>query len=181
MMVAVPLRAQTSVGDISGSYAILGEGSGKPTLRGGSVSASFNLNDKCSIAGDLGIYEGSGDFFPGGINVVFPPGVPDFTRAHIRTVTFGVGPRVSYHNRSPFTPYGELLFGLEHIDTRLAVLPLSASTNRFAIQFGGGIDAQLATHWALRLVELTFPLSFGHDTAVLHLEGRVSGGIVYRF
>jgi opacity protein-like surface antigen len=182
---ASPLWAQTPAGDVSASYAIFGQGAERPGLRGGNLTTSFNLGDRWGITGDLGVYEGSGDLFLGGIdlggiNVVFPPGVPDFTRAYIRVVTFGVGPRLSYRNRSPFTPYAQVLLGLEHTDTSLALLPLSASTNHFVTQIGGGVDVQLARHWAVRLIELSLPISF-NPTDVFHIDGRVSAGIVYRF
>jgi opacity protein-like surface antigen len=185
MTVAMPLHAQTPAGEVSASYAIFGQGAERPGLRGGNLTASFNLGDRWGITGDLGVYEGTGNLSLGGldlggITVVLPPGVLDFTRAHIRTVTFGVGPRLSYRNGSPFTPYAQVLFGLEHTDTSLALLPLSASTNHFVTQIGGGVDVQLSRHWAVRLIELNLPVSF-NPTDVFHIDGRVSAGIVYRF
>jgi hypothetical protein len=113
-----------------------GEGSGTTVnLNGWDAEADYDLT--CWIAGVAnfsGVYHSMD-----GIN------------SHVYTETFG--PRVNLHNPTPITPFVEGLFGAAQLGGNFSVCiscEVSGSTNAFAGFYGGGVDVNLGSMWAIR-------------------------------
>src|SRR5208282_1559724 len=94
-----------------------------------------------------------------------------------RVYSYVFGPRLAWHNMSPFTPFVETLFGGAHASFSNPTLG-SFSANAFEGNFGGGVDIGLGSHWAVR------PKG---DYVLTHFNNQVqnnasaSVAIVYRF
>ena len=122
---------------------------------GGSGQFAYNFSHWFGLAVDGGAVN------KGGLDgAIF-----DTTIAHLVA-----GPRVSYHNHSRFTPFGDVMFGGAYGTTsrQITVLPqipplglgldpnlpisvrLQASNTGFAMMTGGGVDIKLSKHVAFR-------------------------------
>jgi hypothetical protein len=124
---AVASRAQSVDASVGYSYFRLG-GSGGLNQNGISGSVAYNPNRWLGLVGDVGVYHAS----PGGVS--------------FNTYTYLFGPRLSFHNPSKVTPFGQVLFGGSHLVAGSG----GGSSNQFAYSFGGGVDIGLLPHLALR-------------------------------
>ena len=130
---------------------------------GGGGQFVYNFNKWIGAAVDLGaVTRGSFDNF----NV-------DAT-----VINFVAGPRITYHNHSRFTPFGQVLFGGAYSTASAevtllggAVIPpgtilpspvtarVNASNTGFAMMAGGGLDIRVSKHIALRPIGADYYLT----------------------
>ncbi len=130
---------------------------------GGGGQFVYNFNKWIGAAVDLGaVTRGSFDNF----NV-------DAT-----VINFVAGPRITYHNHSRFTPFGQVLFGGAYSTASAevtllggAVIPpgtilpspvtarVNASNTGFAMMAGGGLDIKVSKHIALRPIGADYYLT----------------------
>lgn len=87
------------------------------------------------------------------------------------------GPRVNLRNASPFTPFVEGLFGGAHANFSNADLG-SFSQTAFEGDFGGGVDINIGSHFALRPKGDYVLTTFGSRT---QNNARVAVEVVYKF
>jgi hypothetical protein len=80
---------------------------------------------------------------------------------HVYSYVFG--PRFSWHNSTPVTPFVEGLFGGAHASFSNVDLG-SESQNAFEGNFGGGVDISLGPHWAIRPKADYVLTHFGNQT-----------------
>lgn len=123
-------------------------------LNGGSASVGFNFNRYLGIVGDFGGYDDSQLQLTGtGINQ------PLVVNSNGSAYTYLFGPRLSYRNRSRFTPFAQVLAGGVHASAvtvnncagvTCAVLPVQ---NSFAFTAGGGLDIRLTHRISIRAVQ----------------------------
>ena len=66
-----------------------------------------------------------------------------------KSLFVGVGPRLAYHNRSRYVPWGHVLVGMEHFRFG-PTTGLLGSNNALAGPFGGGLDVYVRPHVTLR-------------------------------
>jgi len=158
---------------------------------GGSAQFVYNFSNLIGIAVDGGgVHKGELN----GADV-------DTTVAHLLA-----GPRVSFHNHSRFTPFGEVLFGGAYaaMSRQINVLPiagtgdsllldptipisvrLQASHAGFAMMAGGGLDIKLNKHIAFRPFAADYYLvrlpKLGTTDDVNRNNWRLSGGINFMF
>ena len=52
-----------------------------------------------------------------------------------------LGPRLSYRHLGRFTPFGQMLFGIDHATPNVL---LTGNQTHFAMTLGGGLDYRLA-------------------------------------
>ncbi len=103
-------------------------------------------------------------------------GMPSGTSAH--AISYLFGPRLAYHNSGRLTPYVQVLLGGDRASATVTGFP-SASSNSFAMTFGGGADIQLTHHLAFRAIQAEyFYTRFG---GVGQNNLRLQSGFVYRF
>ena len=118
---------------------------------GASGSISINPNNWVGLVGDFGVYHRS----------VLGTGV--------NTVTYLFGPKFAYRHSDKLTPYFHFLLGGAHV----------SGSGAFALAFGGGFDAKVTPHVAVRLIQVDYVLTkFGTNTH--QNNARISAGIVFR-
>jgi opacity protein-like surface antigen len=159
-------------------------------LNGGSASIAFNFNRYLGIVGDVGGYDDSQLQLTGaGANQPFVVN----SSGHAYTYLFG--PRLSFRNRTRFTPFAQVLAGGVYASAvtvnscagaGCAVLPVE---NTFAFTGGGGLDIRLTHHISIRAVQAEYMLtrfdgvangvSTGSSTNQNDL--RLSSGLLFGF
>jgi peptidoglycan-associated lipoprotein len=84
--------------------------------------------------------------------------------------------------RTRFQPFGEVLVGYSHISGSLTQRQTTSSSNGFAANLGGGLDAHLNQRLSLRLIEADY-LVTTFDNGINNHQNllRISTGIVLRF
>ena len=158
---------------------------------GGSGQFTYNFSRWFGITTDIGAVHKS----------VLNAADVDTTITH-----FVAGPRVSFHNSSRFTPFGEIMFGGSHTttSTQISALPvvnplagitlpgdvpvsarLTASNTVFAMMVGGGLDYRVSKHVSFRPFAadyyLTRPASLISGQDVNKNNWRLSAGVSFLF
>ncbi len=124
---------------------------------GASGSISVNPNNWLGLVGDFGVYH----------RTVLGTGV--------NTVSYLFGPKLAYRHSDKLTPYFHFLLGGAHLSGG------GASTSAFALAFGGGFDARVTPHVAVRLIQVDYVLTKFNDGANNRQNNaRISAGIVFR-
>jgi|SRR5579871_2493522 hypothetical protein len=152
--------AQTAPsGDLSVGYSPLYILKGYTVwMNGARGTASFNINDWLSVAGDIGGYRG-------------------FVPESITGETYLFGPRISFRKQPRMTPFLQALFGGSHFSEYTG--GITGVGQEFAFMVGGGGDFALAreSKFALRLEgDFVGIRSSGSTTPA----ARLSIGFVYR-
>jgi outer membrane immunogenic protein len=138
-------------------------------MNGGNISVAYNANNWFSLVGDFGLYY-AGNVQNSGLTLsVFP---------------YTFGPRISIRKNKTFTPYAQALFGGGYaggtIYTR-SFVPVGGKS-AFALAVGGGLDAKLSKHFALRLAQVDYFFTNFPDGATNHEHNfRLTTGIVFSF
>jgi opacity protein-like surface antigen len=136
-------------------------------LHGGSASVAYNRNTWLSGVADFGGYN------KGNVLGTGPSGTLS---------TYLFGPRVSYRRLRKITPFGQVLFGVGHANSR--VFGTAHSENALAMSAGGGVDYKLADHFSIRPVQADYLMTrFGVGTRGTRTQNnvRLSTGFVFRF
>lgn len=141
----------------------------------GSSGASENFNGwNASVTGNLNNYLGVTGDFSGSYKTV--------SGVSVKAYTYTFGPTISLNREGTVNPFVHALFGGAHFSGSISSggFSGSASTNGFTMAMGGGVDAKVAPHFAVRL--------FQADWVYFHFQGqsfsknvRVSTGLVFRF
>jgi opacity protein-like surface antigen len=118
---------------------------------GASGSISVNPNNWLGLVGDFGVYHNT----TAGVGT--------------NTVSYLFGPKLAYRHSDKLTPYFHFLLGGAH----------ASGTSAFAMALGGGFDAKVTPHVAVRLIQADYVLTkFGTNTH--QNNARISAGIVFR-
>ena len=154
-------------------------------FNGGNGSAAFYWSKWLGIAGDIGaskissISQGSSTLNVDG-----------------NVVSYLIGPRVRFVNKSRVTPFGQLLFGGVHhgllkdnspSDCRSVATPCTVAghENSFGMAAEGGVDFGIAKHFAIRgqggyfLTRFLQGNSAGFQTHQIQNNSRFSVGVVF--
>lgn len=113
------------------------------SMPGVEATPQFNLSRWFGIVGDISAYGGTGD-------------VDQFPE-HLRFYNYLAGPQLTARG-GPFNVFVRGLAGTSHARVSLnnSGLTASATMNRIAYGFGGGIDLNATKHIALRLVQVDY-------------------------
>ncbi len=96
---------------------------------------------------------------------------------NVSRYTYLFGPVYAVRSDSTFTPFAHVLFGMDH--ERFSVSYLGETiTKSFAAALGGGVDAKLGEHFAVRAGQLDY-IHTSHGGGENHL--RYTAGLVIRF
>jgi len=160
-------QAQETRGmEVSGQYQYVrispGQGAPSQNCQGAGGTFAANVNRWVGIVGDVGFCKITG--------------MPTGTSAH--EINYLFGPRFAYRNYGRFTPYAQVLFGGETASASVTGLG-SASTNAFAMTFGGGADFQVSRHLAFRAIQVEY--LYTHFSGAKQNNVRIQSGLVYRF
>ena len=114
-------------------------------LHGWNASVAGNLNKWFGVKADFsGHYDG----------VDLSPGVRADVSAHL----FLVGPQFTYRQSDTWQPFAHVLVGAArtHISVPTATGRTRVSDTDFAVAVGGGLDAHIAKHLAIRLFQADY-------------------------
>jgi hypothetical protein len=142
-------------------------GGGSFNALGGSATAVWNVKPWLGLAADFAGYHFEGQ--------------PASVDARMFTYTFGprFSPRMGH---GPLHFFGQFLLGGTTLSASLT--GQHAGENGFAIMAGGGVDARVQTHLAIRCVEVDY-LMTRYDRTVgttgYQNDVRISTGLVFRF
>lgn len=135
---------------------------------GGGGTIAYNVTSMIGIAADMG-----------GCKVLDLPSPLSST-----LFTYLFGPRLTFRNSSPFTPFFEVNFGGARLSgTACRSGCVSGSTNAFAMTVGGGFDIKLSRKFSIRAVQVEYLYTrFGNNLAFTNNVNqnslRVKSGIV---
>lgn len=136
-------------------------------FNGGSGSLAVNFTPLFGVVGDFGGYHNN--------NL----GVSS------NNFTYLFGPKFAYRGNERVTPYFHILLGGSHLSSSFNPTPgtsISTSSNAFAMALGGGLDAQVSPHIAIRVAQIDYLLTkFRDDEDDRQNNVRVSAGIVFRW
>jgi opacity protein-like surface antigen len=160
-------QAQETRGmEVSGQYQYVrispGQGAPSVNCQGAGGTFAANVNSWLGIVGDLGFCKVTG--------------MAAGTSSH--EINYLFGPRLAYHNYGRVTPYAQVLFGGERLTASATGFP-SASSNAFAMTFGGGADFKVTRHLAFRAIQLEY--LYTHFGGAKQNNLRLQSGLVYRF
>jgi len=138
-------------------------------MNGGDLSVAYNATKWVGLVGDFGAYYAGNVQNTGFTLSIFP---------------YTFGPRFTVRKNKTFTPYAQALFGGGHaggtLYTRNFVPP--GSKNAFALIVGGGVDANINSHFAIRLAEVDYMFTNFPDGSANHEDHfRLTTGVVFRF
>jgi hypothetical protein len=174
---ALPVMAQENMpkAEIFGGYQY---------TRMGVSGSGFNLNGwNGSVTGNLNNWLGVTADFSGAYKSVSASAGGISASADFKSYTYTFGPVVSANRGGAFTPFAHALFGgvrasVSGSGTGLGTL--SASDSGFAMMLGGGADARLTKHIAVRLVQADW-LRYSISGESGNSNARISTGLVFRF
>ncbi len=157
-------------------------------LNGGTASLAYNFNDWFGLAADFGGYADSRLILNG------PGSASREVHSEGKVFTFLVGPQLSYRKYRRLTPFAQVLVGVAHasdvtIDGCTGVPGCTAlpSETAFALAAGGGLDLNLSRHFAIRLLQAEYVMTYFNDVSAgatgrsRQNDVRLSAGIVFRF
>jgi opacity protein-like surface antigen len=183
--VSFPLHAQqqTPKVELAGAYAysrldLVGPGGYSEGLQsnGGTGSVAFNLTRSLGIVGEIGDYETSTVRSAGGASMTY--------------LSYLFGPRISFRGKSDtLTPYVQTLVGgVKGNNSFFVTGPKGASgtihtnQNAFAWTLGGGLDAKVTNHVAVRVFQVEYMLTKWPDGANnRQSDFRFETGLVFSF
>jgi opacity protein-like surface antigen len=178
----LPAHAQKTAPkfELAGTYAYLRLNVKGPNwseglqTNGGTGSLTYNLTNAVGIVGEIGGYKTS---------TISSAGGQDFT-----FVSYLFGPRYSFRKWDTLTPYIQTLFGGVKGNNELYLggntsNPLiRTNTNAFAWTVGGGLDASVTRHLAVRVFQAEYFMTDWKNFGVGHQNSfRIETGLVWRF
>ena len=145
----------------------------KTNQLGWDTAISGTINKNLSFVTDASGYYGSDTTTVNGIT----------TKSDRSFHSILVGPRVS-DPRGRFNPFAQALFGWTRDHEKLdissgstSILSPNANTNAFGVSLGGGLDYQLNSSAALRIIQVDYMMFHANSDK---LQGvRVGGGLVF--
>jgi opacity protein-like surface antigen len=171
--------------DLFGGYSYLranpsGGALASFNMNGAEASLAYNANSWLSGVIDVGGYHTSRDIsLPCILALGTCPARQDFKG---NTWTYLFGPRLSYRHLGRFTPFGQVLFGIDHATPNVLV---TGNQTNFAMTLGGGIDYRLAHRLSVRPLQVDYLLThfneFGADSRPTQNNLRLSTGLVLHF
>ena len=107
-------------------------------------------------------------------------GVLDFSSHYnggVNVTSVMYGPQFTYRKNPRLTPFAHVLVG--GVRGSVSYLGISKAEATIGFAGGGGLDAQVTQHLAVRLIQVDY--IFSHFSAVHQDNMRVSVGLVFRF
>jgi hypothetical protein len=139
-------------------------------LNGGGVDLSFFVRPAIAFKADLQFYGGTTfttTFGAVNTSAGFIPAGTYSANGTLKTYLFGPMVKGRLHK---FEPFGEVLFGVAHVDayanlskiiaaTPTATLHVQGNQNPFSLAAGGGVDLPVGKMFAIRIAEVDYVLT----------------------
>jgi hypothetical protein len=141
---------------------------------------SFNMNGG---VGQVAFYPTSWLGIVGEISGSAIGNIHGFTGSGGTLYSYMGGPRLTFRH-GPLQPYVQALFGAGQLDSTLQNRLGSPSSMAFATAIGGGLDARITRHFAIRVIQGDYFLTrFTNPINVRFTQNnfRLSTGLVLRF
>ncbi len=140
-------------------------------MNGGFGSITYNVNSWLGLTGEVGGYN---------------TGNVESTGADLTVVSYLFGLQFTLRRSKYFTPYAHVLVGAAHVGgtlyTGTAGSPGLGAQTDFATAIGGGIDANVTRHVAIRVFQADyFFTQFANGVNDHQNSLRISVGIVFHF
>lgn len=137
-------------------------------FNGGSGSVAINFTPVFGLVGDFGPYHNN----TSGVSTT--------------TFTYLFGPKFAFRGNEHVTPFFQVLVGGAHdsssFSSGVTSSSSSSSGNAFAMALGGGLDAKVSPHVAIRVAQVDYLLTkFQDDQDNRQNNVRISAGIVFRW
>jgi len=187
---------------IFGAPTIPGTGLGVTSVptwlkRGFTASATYNLNQYFGI--EVGFQRNADEI----LKIERPANSPTSNVLKVRDTnfTFNIGPRLAFRKHKVITPFAHALFGVDY--TKLSqhyevngvesnatfATPLRSTTDTgFGITLGGGVDANVNKHLAIRMIQFDYVAGIHNGVAINNLTQdfhtnslNLSFGVVFKF
>ena len=141
-------------------------GCGCFSLHGGSGWLAYNFTSAFAAVGEIGVQHAS--------NV-------NNTGTDLTLTSYLFGPRFAYRKYPRLTPFAQALVGGTHGNGSIAA-GSSSSANAFALEAGGGVDFNLRSRFALRLIQADYFYTHFDNADNNHQNNlRLSAGVVFRW
>jgi hypothetical protein len=153
---------ETPKAEVFGGYQFthVSAGGASDNFNGWNASLAGNVNKSLGIAADF-----SGSY-------------KSISGVSLKVYSYTFGPVVNLNHGGKLNPFVHALFGGAHASA--AFSGSGASTNGFTMMVGGGADAKLSPHFAVRLVQADW-VYYRFEGAGYSNNVRVSTGVVFRF
>jgi opacity protein-like surface antigen len=136
-------------------------------FNGGSGSVAYNFTPVVGVVGDFGPYHNN------------------ISGVSTTQFTYLFGPQFTYRGNEHVSPFFHVLLGGAHDSSSFSSGTTSSSSssgNAFAIAMGGGLDAKVSPHIAIRVAQVDYLLTkFQDDQDNRQNNVRISAGIVFRW
>jgi hypothetical protein len=161
--------------EITGDYTYMRFNPSLPALQnrnlnGGGVDLSFFVRPAIAFKADLQFYGGTTfttTFGAVNTSAGFIPAGTYSANGTLKTYLFGPMIKGRLHK---FEPFGEVLFGVAHVDayanlskviaaTPTATLHVQGNQNPFSLAAGGGVDLPVGKKFAIRIAEVDYVLT----------------------
>lgn len=169
LMALYPLMAMaqdTPKAEVFGGYQFthFGSSGASENFNGWNASVTGNINNVFGVTGD----------FSGSYKTI--------SGVSVKAYTYTFGPTISLNHEGTVNPFVHALFGGAHLSGSVSSggFSGSTSTNGFTMAMGGGVDAKLAPHFAVRLIQADW-VYFRFQGQGFSNNVRVSTGLVIRF
>jgi hypothetical protein len=162
-------KAEVFAGYQYGRFNVVGTGL---NMNGWNGSLTGNFNKWLGVTADFsGNYWNQSASFSG-----------TSVSANIHAYTYTFGPVVSLNHEGAFNPFVHALFGGIHASAGATMPGFSGSQgdSGFAAMLGGGADARLTKHLAVRLVQADW-VHYSISAVTGNSNARISTGLVFRF
>ncbi|HVB33769.1 MAG TPA: outer membrane beta-barrel protein [Patescibacteria group bacterium] len=180
--ISFPLHAQQQAPkfEVAGAYSYMRLDLVGPNYseglqtNGGTGSVAFNLTNSLGIVGEIGDYKTSTVSSAGGASMTF--------------ASYLFGPRYSFRGSDLLTPYVQTLFGGVKGNNSFTItnnsqpVVLHTDQNAFAWTVGGGLDAAVTKHLAIRVFQVEYFLTKWPEGPSNHQSNfRFETGLVFSF
>lgn len=177
--ISFPLHAQQTAPkiELAGTYSYMRLNLEGPSgyseglqSNGGTGSVAFNLSNSLGLVGEIGDYKTSTVRSAGGASMTY--------------VSYLFGPRYSIRKSDTLTPYFQTLFGGVKGSNSFTVASGTIHTDKsaFAWTVGGGLDAKVTNHLAVRVFQAEYFLTKWPDGASDRQSSfRFETGLVFTF
>jgi outer membrane protein with beta-barrel domain len=138
-------------------------------ISAGGDSENFN-GWNASVTGNINKYFGVAADFSGAYKSI--------SGASLKIHSYTFGPVLSLNHEGTFNPFVHALFG--GANASASVFGESASTSGFTMMMGGGADAKVSRHLAVRLIQADW-VYYRFQGVGENKNVRVCAGVVFRF
>lgn len=117
------------------------------------------------------VFDFSGYYSSPKVNVGLPVSIPVNTSTYL----YLFGPRFTYRKHEKFTPFAEGLLGVANFRFTAPSVGLTnaISANGFAAAFGGGVDYNVTSRFAIRVINVDYVVTRFREIAVDPITGQV--------